>query len=166
MTRRRVLLVLACGLAGLTTIAVRSPLPLAAEPPQRVVRVGFVAPLSPSINPRYRVAFGERLHQLGWVEGQNLVIETRSAEGHLERLPALMAEVIGRKVDVLVTYGTPGAIAAKTATGTVPIVAWAMHDPVSTGLATSLARPGGNLTGLSNGYDEGYCPKLRRPANL
>jgi ABC-type uncharacterized transport system substrate-binding protein len=160
VTCRRVLLVLACGLAGLTTIVVRSPLSLAAEPSQRVARVGFVAPLSPSTIPRYEKAFWERLQQLGWVKGQNLVIEEHSAEGHLDRLPALIAEVIDRKVDVLVTYGTAGAIAARKATSTVPIVAWALHDPVRTGLAASLARPGSNLTGLSGGYAEGLSGKF------
>jgi putative ABC transport system substrate-binding protein len=71
-----------------------------------------------------------------------------------------MADVLDRKVDVLVTYGTPGAIAAKKATSTVPIVAWALSDPIRTGLATSLARPGGNLTGLSMGFAEGVAGKL------
>ena len=83
----------------------------AEEASQRIVRLGFVGPLSPatlSLTP-----FWERLRELGWVEGQNLVVEARSADGHLERLPDLMAEVIDRKVDVLVTYGMPGAIAAK-----------------------------------------------------
>ena len=111
--------------------------------------------------PRLRFTpFWERLRELGWVEGQNLVVETRSADGHLERLPALMADVIDRKVDVLVTYGMPGAIAARKATSTVPIVAWALSDPVRAGLAASLARPGGNLTGLSMGYAEGVAGKL------
>ena len=97
---------------------------------------------------------------MGWVEGQNLVVESRSGEGRLDRLPALMAEVISLKVDLLVTYGTPGAIAAKKATSTVPIVAWGLSDPIRTGLAASLARPGGNLTGLSMGYAEGVAGKF------
>ena len=130
----------------------------AEEPSQRVVRMGFVGPLSPAT---HRFApFWERLRELGWVEGQNLVVESRSAEGRLDRLPALMADVLGNRVDVLVTYGTPGAIAAKEATGTVPIVAWALSDPIRTGLAASLARPGGNLTGLSMGYAQGVAGKL------
>lgn len=130
----------------------------AAEPSQRVVRLGFVGPLSPSTEKF--MPFWERLRELGWVEGQNLVIEARSSEGKLDRLPALMADVLDRKVDVLVTYGTPGALAAKKATRTVPIVAWAMSDPVRTGIAASLARPGSNLTGLSMGYAEGVAGKL------
>ena len=96
----------------------------AEEPSQRVMRMGFVGPLSPyTIN---FAPFWQRLRELGWIEGQNLIVERRSGDGHLERLPALMADVIDRKVDVLVTYGTPGAIAARKATSTVPIVAWAL----------------------------------------
>ena len=139
--------------------ALGSPISRSAEPAQKVARVGFVQPQSPSTATRGVKEFWERLHQLGWVEGQNLVIEERSAEGRYERLPALMAEVLGSKVDVLVTSGTPAAIAAKNATSTVPIVVGAMGDPLRTGLAASLAHPGGNLTGLSLGYGEGMSGK-------
>jgi putative ABC transport system substrate-binding protein len=104
-------------------------------------------------------AFWERLHELGWVEGKNLSIETRWAEGHVERLPTLMNEVIARKVDVLFTYGTPAAVAAKKATATVPIVAAMMGDPLGTGLVASLARPGANLTGISLAMSEGLGGK-------
>ena len=93
-----------------------------AEPTGRVVRVGFVGPASPSTTERGLAGFWEHLRELGWVEGQNLVIETRWAEGQYDRLPALMNEVVSRKVDVLVTYSTPGGIAAKKATSTIPIV--------------------------------------------
>jgi putative ABC transport system substrate-binding protein len=125
------------------------PVASADDPSPRVARVGFVAPLSPSTLSAAEAAFWERLHELGWVEGRNLVIEQRSAGGRLEKLPALMAEVIDRKVDVLVTYGVPGGIAAKKATSTIPIVDAITNDPVRSGLVASLARPGGNLTGLS-----------------
>ena len=116
MIRRRALLVL----AGLTAGALGSRLSRAADPAQRIVRVGFVIPNSPSTASS---GFWERLRELGWVGGQNLVIEARSADGQVARLPALMAEVIGRNVDVLVTFGTRSAIAAKNATTTIPIVA-------------------------------------------
>jgi putative ABC transport system substrate-binding protein len=116
------------------------------------VRVGFVDPESPSTAARGVTQFWERLRELGYVEGQNLVIESRWAERRYDQLPALMAEVIGQKIDVLVTYSTPAAIAAKNATRTVPIVDALMGDPVGTGLAATLARPGGNLTGLSLGW--------------
>jgi len=99
------------------------------------------------------------LRELGYVEGQNLVIESRWAEGQYERLPALMAEVVGQKVDVLVTYSTPAAVAAKRATSTIPIVAAGLGDPVGVGLVSSLAHPGGNLTGLSTGWTEGITAK-------
>jgi putative tryptophan/tyrosine transport system substrate-binding protein len=157
---RRVLLVLVCGLAGLTAAVLGSPFSRAAEPAQRVMQLGFVSPNSPSTDARGPAAFWGRLRELGWVEGQNLVIEARWAEGRYDRLPALMAEVIGRKVDALVTYGTPAAIAAKKATSTVPIVVAVMGNPVGTGLVQGLARPGGNLTGLSLGWGEGIGGKL------
>jgi putative ABC transport system substrate-binding protein len=131
----------------------------AADPSPRVARVGFVAPLSPSTFAAAEAAFWERLRELGWVEGRNLVIERRSAGGQLEKLPALMAEVIDRKVDVLVTYGVPGGIAAKKATSTVPIVDAITNDPVREGLAASLARPGGNLTGMATGIAEAFSGK-------
>jgi putative ABC transport system substrate-binding protein len=149
--RRRALLVL----AGLAAGALGSRLSRAADPAQRIVRVGFVIPNSPSTAPD---GFGERLGELGWVEGQNLVIETRSAGGQVARLPALMTEVIGRNIDVLVTFGTRSAIAAKNATTTIPIVA-ITGDPVRAGLVASLAHPGGNLTGLSMGWAEGMAGK-------
>ncbi len=127
MTRRRALLVLA-GLAGLTAGALGSRLARAADPAQRVVRLGLVSPDSPSTAPPSFSAFWERLRELGWIEGQNLIVEQRWAEGHMERLPALMAEVIERNVDVIFTGSTPGAIAAKNATSTIPIVVmrWAI----------------------------------------
>ena len=124
------------------------------EPGQRTVRVGFVNPLSQSALPHAVTNFWDHLRELGWVEGQNLVVELRSADGQVERLPTIMHEVIGRNLDVLVTSGTPAATAAKNATGTVPIVVIGMGDPVGTGLAASLARPGGNLTGLSTQWGE------------
>ena len=125
-----------------------------AEPTQRVARVGFVGPESHATSIDTSNAFWERLRELGWFEGQNLVAEVRWVEGRYERLPPLMAEVLARKVDVLFTYGTPCAVAAKKATNTVPIVVAAMGDPVGTGLVASLARPGGNLTGLSIQWED------------
>ena len=90
------------------------------------------------------------LRALGWVEGQNIIIESRSAEGKPERLPALAAELVQRQVDVLVTFPLLAAQAAKHATTTIPIVMINAADPVGTGLVASLARPGGNITGLSS----------------
>ena len=119
------------------------------QPDQRVVRLAFVDAGSPSTAPKGLPAFWDRLRELGYVEGQNLTVERRWADGHLERLPALMAEVVGQKIDVLVTYSTPAGVAAKRATSTIPIVVAAMGDPLGIGLVGSLAHPGGNLTGVS-----------------
>ncbi len=150
---------IALSFAALAPAVLAPTLVRAAEPNQKVVRLGFVGPSSPSNATVYLTAFRERLRELGWVEGQNLVIESRWADGQYDRLPSLMAEVVARKVDVIVTYGTPGAVAAKKATTTIPIVVASMGDPIGTGLATSLARPGGNLTGLSMALVEGLGGK-------
>jgi putative ABC transport system substrate-binding protein len=131
----------------------------AAEPAQRVVRVGFVSPYSPSTAPPAIKAFWIRLRELGYVEGQNLTIEARWADDRYDRLPALVANVLEHKVDVLVTSTTQATIAARNGTSTVPIVGVGMAEPLRTGLATSLAHPGGNLTGLSQGWDEGIGSK-------
>jgi len=131
----------------------------AAEPAQRVVRLGFVGSPSASSDQRGVDAFWNRFHELGWVQGQNLVIEQRWAEGQIDRLPALVTQVIERNVDVLVTYGTPGAVAAKNATSTIRIIVPMMADPIRSGLTTSLAHPDGNLTGLSLEWDEDMAGK-------
>ena len=92
----------------------------------------------------------QRLRELGWAEGRTIAIEYRWAEGHDERLVEIAAEFVRRKVDVIVTWGTVSTFAAKQATSVIPIVSAAMGDPLGTGLVASLARPGGNITGLSN----------------
>jgi putative ABC transport system substrate-binding protein len=122
--------------------------PLAAEAQQapKVARIGW---LGVDVgNPQFREAFRQKLYDLGYVDGRNLVIEYRDAEGKLERLPALAAELATLKVDVIVAGATVQALAAQQATKTIPIVFLA-SDPVASGLVTSLARPGGNLTGVS-----------------
>jgi putative ABC transport system substrate-binding protein len=131
----------------------------AAEPAQRIIRVGILSQLSPSVDLRSISAFSQRLRELGYLEGQNLFIEVRWADGHIDRLPALMAELLEHKIDVIVANATLGALAAKNATSTIPIVGVGMGDPVHSGLAASLGRPGGNLTGLSIGYSEGIAGK-------
>ena len=126
--------------------------PLAAEAQQaaKIARIGLLLASFP--NPPE--AFVQGLHDLGYIKGQNLVIEHRSAEGKLERLPDLALELVALKVDVLVTAsGTPGALAAKQATSTIPIIITGVPDPVGSGLVSSLARPGGNVTGLSSRVD-------------
>ena len=124
----------------------------AADTAHKIVRIGFVGTTSPSTFPSSINAFWDRLRELGYVEGQNLKIESRWAQGRLDRLPALMAEMVERKVDVIVTWGTPAVMAAARATSTIPIVFLGMGDPVGSGIAASLARPGGNITGFSAGW--------------
>jgi putative tryptophan/tyrosine transport system substrate-binding protein len=121
-----------------------------AQQPAKVARIGFLATTNLAANPHLQEAFLQGLRDLGYVEGRNVVIEYRDAEGTLERLPALAAELIALKVDVIVAPGTPQALAAKQATRTLPIVFAVAGDPVGSGLVTSLARPGGNVTGLSS----------------
>ena len=159
MTRRRLLFAIVFGFAVPVTGALRSLPARAAERGGQVVRLGFVGPGSPSTDPRGIAAFKERLRELGYVEGQNLVIEARWANSQFDQLPELMAQVIAQEIDVLVTYSTMPALAAKKATSTIPIVVAVMAEPLRSGLATNLGRPGGNLTGLSMGWAEGIGGK-------
>jgi len=110
--------------------------------------VGFLSAALPAADQN-RSAFGERLRELGWIEGQNLVVESRWAEGRFERLPELAAELVRLKCDVIVAVVTQASLAARSATSTIPIVMIAVSDPVAAGLVASLARPGGNVTGTS-----------------
>ena len=125
--------------------------PLAARAQQagKVHRIGVLETISTTLNVANFYALREGLRQLGYAEGQNLVIEYRSADGRDDRFPGLARELLALKVDVIVTRGTPAAKAVKNATSTVPVVMTASGDPVGVGLVTSLARPGGNITGLS-----------------
>ena len=117
-----------------------------AQQPTKVYRVGLLHPLRPT---PFHETFWQRLHDLGYVEGQNLAVERRYAEGKRERLPALAAELVRLQVDVIFAPTAAVARAAKEATGTIPIVAIDLEtDPVGGGLVASLARPGGNLTGV------------------
>ncbi len=125
------------------------PLPLSAQQPGIVRRVGMLETTSREGNAANLAAFHKGLRELGYVEGQNLIIEYRSADGRAERFPDLANELVRLKVDVIVTRGTPAALAAKKATQTIPVVMAANGDPLGSGLIASLARPGGNLTGLS-----------------
>jgi len=117
----------------------------------KVPRIGFLSLTSPSDRPPLLDAFRQGLRELGWVEGQNVVIDYRYAEDRVDRLPDLASELVRLKVDLIVSWGTQGVTAAKDATKTIPIVMIAVRDPVGIGLIASLARPGGNVTGVS-GY--------------
>jgi len=124
--------------------------PLAARAQQTMPRVGFMGNSTAALEANLVGAFRDGLRELGYEEGRNIAIEYRWADGKYERFPTIVAELVASKVDVIVTAGTPGALAVKKATTTVPLVMVAVGDPVGTGLVPSLARPGGNLTGLSS----------------
>ncbi len=141
---RRTFLVMIAG--GLLTA------PLAAEAQQtagKIPRIGFLGNSTAALEANLVGPFREGLRDLGYVEGRNILIEYRWAEGQYERFPALIAELIALKVDVIVTAGTPAALAVRKATTSIPIVMAAVGDPIGVGLVASLARPGGNVTGLT-----------------
>jgi putative ABC transport system substrate-binding protein len=166
---RLILAVATCALVSLPVAG--------AQPAPKVSRLGYLSSASPSSAKPFIEALRQGLAELGWVEGQNLAIEYRFAEGKHDRLPALAAELIALKVDVIAAGPTPPALAAKRATTEIPIVMIAVGDPVRQGLVASLARPGGNVTGVS--FDVGLevftkgleilresIPNLRRVAVL
>jgi putative ABC transport system substrate-binding protein len=125
------------------------PLAARAQPAGKVARVGFLGAASASGFARRLDRFRLGLRELGYVEGTNIIIEYRWADDSYDRLPELAAELVRSNVDVIVTHGTPGSLAAKRATATVPIVVANIGDPVAVGIVASVARPGGNITGLS-----------------
>jgi putative tryptophan/tyrosine transport system substrate-binding protein len=121
----------------------------------KVVRIGFLGPNSAASTSSRMESLRAGLHDLGYVEGKNLIIESRWADGNYDRLPDLATELVALKVDLILTSGTPGTRAAKSATATIPIIMVTSGDPVALGLVASLARPGGNITGASN-----FAPEL------
>jgi putative ABC transport system substrate-binding protein len=135
-------------LGAIPLAVVTAPLAAEAQQAAKIARIGYLAPAL-AAGPVLE-AFRQGLRDLGYVEGRNLVIEYRAAEGKFERLPALAAELVALKVDVIVAPPTVAALAAQQATKTLPIVFIGVADPVASGLVTSLARPGGNVTGSSN----------------
>jgi putative tryptophan/tyrosine transport system substrate-binding protein len=132
--------------------------PLAARAQQagKMPRIGFLGVASPStFAPRLEgIRLG--LRDFGYIEGKNIIIEYRWAQGHYERLPELAAELVRSNVDLILTHATPGSLAAKQATTTIPIVVALIGDPIRAGIVASLARPGGNITGQSF-----FNPELR-----
>src|SRR5574342_625996 len=126
-----------------------APLTADAQQAAKVPRIGFLGNSTAALEANLVGPFREGLRDLGYVEGQNILIEYRWAEGQYQRFPALIAELIALRVDVIVTAGTPAALAIKKATTSIPLVMAAAGDPVGVGLVASLARPGGNVTGLS-----------------
>ena len=120
-----------------------------AQQPKKVARIGFLAPATRTGYQHYTDAFLQGLRELGYVEGQNIVIEYRWADGNFERLPELAADLVRLKVDVIVAPGVQAVRAAKQSTTTIPVIFPTVGDAVASGLVASLARPGGNITGLT-----------------
>ena len=143
--RRREFITLLGGAAAAP--AMLWPLAARAQKAAKVPRIGYLGYSTPALERHLVGAFQQGLRAIGYVDGQNVAIEYRSAEGKLERLPELAAELVGLNVDVIVTLATPGALAAKQTTSTIPIVVAALADAARDGLVASLARPGGNITG-------------------
>lgn len=142
--RRKLLVALGAG-------ALAAPLAsFAQQQPARIARIGFLGNSTAALEANLIGPFREGLRDLGYVEGRNILIEYRWAEGKYERFPTLIAELTALKVDVIVTAGTPAALAVRKATTSVPLVMVAVGDPVGTGIVASLARPGGNITGLTS----------------
>jgi putative ABC transport system substrate-binding protein len=137
---RRAFVAMVCG------SILAAPLPGEAQQAEKMYRVGLLSPTTHGLGIE---ALREGLRTLGYVEGRNLVVEQRSAEGRFDRLPELAAELVRRRVDVIVAVVTQASLAAKNATKTIPIVMLAVGDPVGAGLVASLAQPGGNITGTS-----------------
>jgi putative ABC transport system substrate-binding protein len=147
-----------------------------AQPAGKIARIGMLETRSTVLNAANIDAFQQGMRDLGYKEGQNLEIVYRSSDGHDDRFADLASDLVRLKVDLILTRGTPAALAAKRATRTIPVVMAASGDPVGSGLVPSLAHPGGNVTGLSSGITESYpkrvellgelLPRLKRIAAL
>ena len=136
-------------LAGTGAVFLASLLTAEAQDAPRVPRVGYLFSFTPAEGRHLWEACRQGLRELGYVEGRNIILEPRWADGQYERLPGLAADLVRLNVDVIVVAATPGSLAVKAATNTIPVVIVAVGEPVKTGLVASLARPGGNVTGLS-----------------
>jgi ABC-type uncharacterized transport system substrate-binding protein len=165
------LIALVCALSLLL-----APLPAESQPAGKVYRIGVLETRNAALNAANLDALRQGLRELGYRDGQNVEIAYRSSDGRNERFPALASELVTLKVDLILTRGTPAALAARNATQTIPVVMASSGDPVGAGLVASLGRPGGNVTGLSNYNVEIYAkrvellkellPKLTRIAGL
>jgi len=147
LSRRR--FIQAVGVTGLPLLAGCGRLPWQAQPPATVHRMGYLTATTPAIDAPRFAALERGLRDFGWIEGQNLTVERRLAEGQLERLPDLAAELLQLQPDVIVSFGEPTSRAMKNATSTIPIVFASHADPVGTQMVASFAHPGGNITGVS-----------------
>ncbi len=147
-------------LCGLTVGTLSAPLAATAQQAS-TRRIGFLAAGSAATTRDWIAAFSRRLRELGWIEGRNVAIEYRYADGRAERFEEIAADFVASKVDVIVTWGTPTVLAAKRATSVIPIVFAVAADPVGDGLVASLARPGGNVTGLSTQHADASSKRLQ-----
>jgi putative tryptophan/tyrosine transport system substrate-binding protein len=149
-------------LATLVLVYVAPSLPADAQATTKMYRLGVMANtcVRRPEDTRAREAFFGGLREFGYVEDENIQIECRSSEGRTERFPEMAADLVGLKVDLIIVWTTPAALAAKAATSTIPILILAAHDPVGAGLAVSLARPGGNVTGLATLFPELSAKRL------
>jgi ABC-type uncharacterized transport system substrate-binding protein len=150
MRRRDVFTLLGGAAAAAAAAPMLRPLPARAQQAGKMYRVGFMGNSTAELESNLVGAFRKGLRDLGYQEGRNLVIEYRWAEGNYGRFPALVAELIASKVDVIVTAGTPATLAVQKSKTSIPLVMVAVGDPVGNGIVASLARPGGNITGLSS----------------
>jgi putative ABC transport system substrate-binding protein len=172
MRRRDIIALIGAAAAG----SVSSPLGALAQQERKLPMVGFLGANSVAVQGRWTAAFVERLRELGWIEGRTITVEYRWAETRFERSPGFIGEFVRLKADVIVTHGTENILAAKRGTSVIPIVFAAVADPVGIGAVDSLARPGGNVTGLSNLFTDvagkrvellrAVVPGLRRLAIL
>jgi putative tryptophan/tyrosine transport system substrate-binding protein len=138
-----------------------APLAAEAQQPERIYRIGVLERTSPAINAANLDGFRRGLLELGYVERRNYAIEYRSADGHDERFPSLAVELVRLKVDLILTRGTPAALAAKNATATIPVVILGVGDPVAQGVVAGLAHPGRNVTGLSAAVTNIYAKRVQ-----
>jgi len=140
----------------ITLVGGASAWPLAAwaQQPAKAPTIGYLSGATPAAESQRGAAFVQRLRELGWIDGHTIAIQSRWAEGRTEQFAEIAVEFVRQKVDIIVATGTPPALAAKQATSVIPIVFVAVADPLGTGLVASLARPGGNITGLSSQFTD------------
>jgi putative ABC transport system substrate-binding protein len=154
----RIILILALAFSILLVPFISS-----SQPRARVARIGFMSGSNPASAGEFIKVFSDTLRERGWIEGQNVQIEYRYAEGQLERFSEFAAELVALKADVIFAPSTAATLAAKQATSTIPVVFHVYADPVGLGLVASMARPGGNMTGLSVISDEISAKRLEYP---
>ena len=154
-------MVRAAALLGIGLLGIAAPvLAVGGQGPARLPRIGFLSPAGPATSAPIAQAFRQALEDVGQSEGRSVAVEYRWADGQSDRFPVLAAELVGLKVDLLVAVSTQGALAAKNATRTIPIVFGGVGDPVGTGLVAGLGRPGGNITGVASVLVEGSAKVL------